>query len=68
MRRTDPDIDGSVGKADAETHDEEFQSALELLVLRAFADGEEVEGVWDIEYDHEDLPDWTVTVDRKDRI
>lgn len=65
MRGTDRDTDGGI-ESDAENR--EFEAELEALVLRAFGDGEEIEGVWDLEYEPDELPDWTVTIDRKDGI
>ncbi|MFC4448204.1 hypothetical protein [Halorussus aquaticus] len=66
MRGTDRDTDR--GTVEREASDRSFESELEALVLRAFGEGEDVEGVWDLEYDPEELPDWTVTIDRKDGI
>ena len=65
VRRTDRDTDGEV---ETNAADREFESELEELVLKAFGDGKEVEGVWDLEYEPDEIPDWTVTIDRKDRI
>ncbi|WP_137287400.1 hypothetical protein [Halorussus salinisoli] len=66
VRGTDRETDGDA--VDGEASDRTFESELEELVLRAFGDGKEIEGVWDLEYDPEELPNWTVTIDRKDRI
>ncbi|WP_435174783.1 hypothetical protein [Halorussus sp. AFM4] len=65
MRGTNRDTDGEAVEEEA---DRAFESELEELVLRAFGEGKEIEGVWDLEYEPEELPDWTVTIDRKDRI
>ncbi|WP_202935103.1 hypothetical protein [Halorussus amylolyticus] len=46
--------------------DAAFQEELEELVLRSFGEGKDVEGVWDLRYAPEEIPDWTVTIDRKD--
>ncbi|NEU56330.1 hypothetical protein [Halorussus sp. MSC15.2] len=66
MRGTDRDTDR--GTVERGSSDPSFESELEALVLRAFGEGEDVEGVWDLEYEPEELPDWTVTIDRKDGI
>lgn len=59
--------DGVGPGRDASGSDEAtFENRLEDLVLGAFGDGEEVEGVWDLEYEPDGIPDWTVTIDRKD--
>ena len=68
MRGTNRDTDGEAVEEEEESADRTFESELEELVLRAFGQGKEIEGVWDLEYDPEELPDWTVTIDRKDRI
>jgi hypothetical protein len=60
-RDTDEDVETNVA-------DREFEGELEELVLKAFGDGKEIEGVWDLEYEPDEIPDWTVTIDRKDRI
>jgi hypothetical protein len=65
VRGADRDTDGNI-ETDAEKR--EFESELEELVLRAFGEGKEIEGVWDLEYAPEEIPDWTVTIDRKDGI
>ena len=54
--------------AEKEPTEATFQEELRELVLRSFGEGKCVEGVWDLEYDPEELPDWTVTVDRKDSL
>ncbi|MFC7079895.1 hypothetical protein [Halorussus caseinilyticus] len=66
MRRTDRDTDREAVEDGAP--DRTFESELEALVLRAFGEGKDIEGVWDLEYEPEELPDWTVTIDRKDGI
>ncbi|UPV74544.1 hypothetical protein M0R89_00395 [Halorussus limi] len=66
MRGADRDTDREA--VDAEDSDRTFESELEELVLRAFGEGEDVEGVWDLKYAPEEIPDWTVTIDRKDGI
>ncbi|NHN59320.1 MULTISPECIES: hypothetical protein [Halorussus] len=66
MRGTNRDTDGEA--VEEESADRTFERELEELVLRAFGQGKEIEGVWDLEYEPEELPDWTVTIDRKDRI
>lgn len=65
MRGTNRDTDGE--SVEEESADRTFERELEELVLRAFGQGKEIEGVWDLEYEPEELPDWTVTIDRKDR-
>ncbi|WP_128476018.1 hypothetical protein [Halorussus pelagicus] len=64
MRRADGDTDGEL--VEVSTDGPRFESELEALVLGAFGDGEDVEGVWDLEYEPDEIPDWTVTIDRKD--
>ncbi|WP_167599455.1 hypothetical protein [Halorussus marinus] len=49
-----------------DTADPTFKEELEALVLRSFGEGKEVEGVWELEYVPDEIPDWTVTIDRKD--
>jgi len=63
--RTDRDTDAD---AETESASQPFESKLEALVLQAFGEGKEIEGVWDLEYEPDEIPDWTVTIDRKDRI
>ena len=41
-----------------------FERDLEALVLKAFTDGAELEGTWDIELPVEAAPDWTVEVSK----
>jgi len=53
---------------ETETDDTTFEEELEELVLRSFGEGKDVEGVWDLEYVPDEIPDWTVTIDRKDGI
>jgi hypothetical protein len=53
---------------ETDTDDPTFEEELEELVLRSFGEGKDVEGVWDLEYVPEEIPDWTVTIDRKDGI
>jgi len=65
VRRTDFDTDADV---ETEAASQSFESDLEALVLQAFGEGEDVEGVWDLEYEPDEIPDWTVTIDRKDGI
>ena len=43
-----------------------FEAELEELILSSFGSGEEIEGVWDLEFGPDEIPDWTVTIDRKD--
>lgn len=45
-----------------------FEDELEELILSAFGSGEEIEGVWDLEFNPDEIPDWTVTIDRKDSL
>ncbi|PSP55423.1 hypothetical protein BRC82_05645 [Halobacteriales archaeon QS_1_67_19] len=66
MRGTDSDVDGNVASAGRD--DQSFEDELEALVLRAFGEGKDVEGIWDLEYEPDEIPDWTVTIDRKDTI
>ena len=66
MRGTDRDTDRDAVEDGGS--DRTFESELEALVLRAFGEGKDIEGVWDLEYEPEELPDWTVTIDRKDGI
>ncbi len=66
VRGADRDTDGE--PVEAGDSGRTFENELEDLVLRAFGDGEEIEGVWDIEYEPDEIPDWTVTIDRKDGI
>ena len=40
----------------------EFELALRSLVLESFARGAKVEGVWEIELEPTDVPDWTVEI------
>jgi hypothetical protein len=63
-----PDRERDDEPAEADDSGGTFENDLEELVLRAFGEGEEVEGVWDLEYAPEEIPDWTVTIDRKDDI
>jgi hypothetical protein len=66
VRGADRDTNGErVGAGDS---GRTFENELEDLVLKAFGEGEEIEGVWDIEYEPDEIPDWTVTIDRKDGI
>ncbi|WP_192498413.1 hypothetical protein [Halorussus halophilus] len=48
------------------TANQDFEAELEELILSSFGSGEEIEGVWDLEFGPDEIPDWTVTVDRKD--
>jgi len=66
VRGTDRDTDRDAVEDGGS--DRTFESELEALVLRAFGEGKDIEGVWDLEYEPEELPDWTVTIDRKDGI
>lgn len=61
--RTDRDTDADI---ETESSSRTFESDLEALVLQAFGEGKDIEGVWDLEYEPDELPDWTVTIDRKD--
>lgn len=63
MRQIDRNADGGI---ETESADQTFENELEALVLQAFGEGKNVEGVWDLEYEPEEIPDWTVTIDRKD--
>ena len=65
MCRTDRDADA---KVETESGSQSFESELEALVLQAFGEGKEIEGVWDLEYEPDEIPDWTVTIDRKDGV
>ncbi len=65
VRGADRDTDGNI---ETDAGKREFESELEELVLKAFGDGEEIEGVWDLEYEPDEIPNWTVTIDRKDGI
>lgn len=40
----------------------EFELALRSLVLESFARGARVEGIWEIELEPADVPDWTVEI------
>ena len=51
-----------------ESADDAFREELEEFVLRSFGEGKDIEGVWDIEYGPDEIPDWTVTIDRKDSV
>jgi hypothetical protein len=63
VRQIDRNADGGI---ETESADQTFENELEALVLQAFGEGKNVEGVWDLEYEPEEIPDWTVTIDRKD--
>ncbi|WP_276301679.1 hypothetical protein [Halorussus lipolyticus] len=65
MRGTDRDTDRAI---EGDAVDREFERELEALVLQAFGEGKEIEGVWDLEYEPDEIPNWTVTIDRKDGI
>ena len=65
MRRTDCDTETDI---ETESASQPFESELEALVLQAFGEGKEIEGVWDLEYEPDEIPDWTVTIDRKDGV
>ena len=42
----------------------DFKSALRNLVLEAFASGETVDGVWELESVPDEIPDWQITIER----
>lgn len=44
--------------------DTDFETALRGLVLGSFADGENVQGTWEIEHESSVVPDWRVTVEK----
>ena len=42
----------------------ELEEALRTLVLRAYADGESIEGEWTVESIPDEIPDWEITISR----
>jgi len=46
---------------------EEFESALQTLVLESFAAGVTVSGTWDVACHSEVVPNWRITIEKTDR-
>ena len=50
----------------ADTPSAPFESALERVVLKAFADGVNIVGTWDVTSSSSFVPAWRVTIERID--